>query len=117
MKDSINQRIKEVRAHLKLSQKTFSKGVYLSYGYIADIELGNVKANDRIIELISSKYGASRHWLETGEGGMFDDPPLDMELERMTAVFKELSPDYKKLVLNIIGQLLKLQHNSGDPVE
>jgi transcriptional regulator with XRE-family HTH domain len=105
----VNQRIKELRRYLKLSQKSFSRGIYISYGYIAEIELGNSRANDRIIELISTKYGVNRRWLETGEGNMFDKAPPDSELEQMTTIFKELNADYRALVLNIIAQLLKLQ--------
>jgi transcriptional regulator with XRE-family HTH domain len=106
---SINERIKTVRKTLNLSQIIFSKGIYLSNGYYADIELGNKKANDRIIELISTKYGVNRHWLETGEGNMFDKTPPDRDMEQMITIFRELQPGYKGLVLNIIGQLLKLQ--------
>ncbi|MDR1956297.1 MAG: hypothetical protein LBQ30_05535, partial [Treponema sp.] len=69
----------------------------------------NSRVNDRIIELISIKYGVNRRWLETGEGNMFDKVPPDSELEQMTTIFKELTPNYRGLVLNIIGQLLKLQ--------
>ena len=72
---SVNERIKEVRKTLKLSQINFSKGIYLSHGYYVGIELENCRANDRIIELISTKYGVSRRWLESGEGDMFDNKP------------------------------------------
>jgi transcriptional regulator with XRE-family HTH domain len=106
---SVNERIKVVRKTLNLSQIIFSRGIYLSNGYYADIELGNKRANDRIIELISTKYGVNRRWLETGEGKMFDKAPPDKDLEQMITIFRELEPGYKSLVLNIINQLLKLQ--------
>jgi transcriptional regulator with XRE-family HTH domain len=109
---SVNDRIKTVRKVLNLSQIIFSKGIFLSNGYYADIELGNKKANDRIVELVSTKYGVNRHWLETGEGEMFDKTPPDADLVEMVTIFKELNPGYKDLILNIIGQLLKLQKNN-----
>ncbi|GHV71855.1 hypothetical protein AGMMS49928_25730 [Spirochaetia bacterium] len=109
---SVNERIKQVRQSLKLSQISFSRGIFLSNGYFAEIELGNRKANDRIIELISTKYSVSRNWLESGEGKMFDSPPPDKDLAQMMAVFSELNPQFREFVLHFIGQLLKLQKNS-----
>jgi transcriptional regulator with XRE-family HTH domain len=110
---SVNQRVKQVRKALNLSQVTFSKGIYLSNGYYAEIELENRKANDRILELIVSKYGVNRRWLESGEGEMFDQRP-DEKLEEMNIVFRELEPQYRELVLTIIGQLLKIQKKSEE---
>ncbi|GHV03266.1 hypothetical protein FACS189485_05980 [Spirochaetia bacterium] len=111
---SVNKRIKEARKTLKLSQINFSRGIYLSNGYYAEIELENRKANDRIIELISTKYGVSRRWLESGEGEMFDNKP-DEKLEQMIITFRELNPDYKDFVLHFIDQLLKLQPKGPRP--
>jgi transcriptional regulator with XRE-family HTH domain len=113
---TVNQRIKQVRKTLSLSQITFSKGIYLSHGYLAEIELEHSKANDRIIELVVSKYGVSRRWLETGEGEMFDKRP-DEKLEEMMIVFRDLVPQYRELVLTIIGQLLKIQKKPGNAVK
>jgi transcriptional regulator with XRE-family HTH domain len=106
---SVNERIKQVRQSLNLSQITFSKGIFLSNGYFAGIELGNRKANNRIIELISSKYGVNRQWLETGKGEMFAQNPPDAGLEQILTIFKELNPVYKDFLLNFLKQLRKLQ--------
>ncbi|GHV88478.1 hypothetical protein AGMMS50267_08380 [Spirochaetia bacterium] len=110
---SVNARIKQVRKELSLSQISFSRGIYLSHGYYAEIELENCRANNRIIELISTKYGVSRQWLETGEGEMFDQKP-DEKLEKMIITFRELNPNFKEFVLHFIDQLLKLQKKSHE---
>jgi len=113
MKDApVNERIKQVRQALNLSQMTFSRGIHLSNGHFADIELGNQKANDRIITLIAAKYGVSRRWLESGEGEMFDDKP-DEQLQQMLITFRELNPDFRDFVLHFIDRLLKLQNRKG----
>jgi transcriptional regulator with XRE-family HTH domain len=111
---SVNERIKQVRHSLNLSQMTFSKGIFLSNGYFAGIELGNRKANNRIIELISSKYGVNRRWLETGEGEMFAEPPPDAGLEQILVTFKELKPVYKDFLLGFLKQLRKLQETNPE---
>jgi transcriptional regulator with XRE-family HTH domain len=109
---SVNKRIKMVRKSLNLSQIIFSRGIFISHGYYAGMELENFKVNNRIIELIVSKYGVSRHWLETGEGEMFDKKP-DEKLEQMIITFRELNPSFKDFVLHFIDQLLKLQKKNG----
>jgi transcriptional regulator with XRE-family HTH domain len=110
---SINKRIKQVRQSLEMSQISFSKGIYLSKGYYAEIELENRKANDRIIELIASKYGVNRQWLETGEGKMFEAPPPDKDLEQMITIYHGLRPQFKEFGLLFLKQLLKLQENQS----
>jgi transcriptional regulator with XRE-family HTH domain len=108
---SINKRIKQVRQSLEMSQISFSKGIYLSNGYYAGIELENRKANDRIIELITNKYGVNRHWLETGEGKMFETPAPDKDLEQIIAIYHGLQPQFKEFGLLFLKHLLKLQEN------
>jgi len=106
---AVNERIKIVRLKLGLSQAKFAKGILLkSSGYYGDIELGNVEANPRIIELISTIYGANKKWILTGEGDMFNKVP-DGTLEEMTLYFNQLNPDFKRYVLRQIKDLLRLQ--------
>ncbi|MDR1627118.1 MAG: helix-turn-helix domain-containing protein [Spirochaetia bacterium] len=111
---TINQRIKQVRNTLNLSQIRFAKGIYLSNGYYAGIELDNYKANNRIVELVASKYGVSRHWLETGEGKMFDREPPDRKLEQMISLFRELNPPFQDFLFDVMGKLIKLQNAGTD---
>lgn len=111
---SVNQRIKQVRNVLGLSQAKFAKGISISNGYIAEIELENRKANDRIIKLISSVYGVSEHWLKSGEGEMFTNYPDDEIFKRVSSIFKELRPEFQEYVLQQIDKLLELQGKSGE---
>lgn len=105
---TINERIKELRKHLNLSQAKFAKDISISNGYIAGIELGNRKVNDRIIKLICSAYGASEIWLKTGEGEMFTHEP-NAKLEQALSTFKELKPEFQDYVMQQIENLLELQ--------
>ncbi|MDR2404285.1 MAG: helix-turn-helix transcriptional regulator, partial [Spirochaetaceae bacterium] len=68
---TVNERIKEVRKTLKLSQAEFAKAIFISTGYVAELECGHKRANDRIIRLVSLTFGVSEAWLKTGEGDMF----------------------------------------------
>jgi transcriptional regulator with XRE-family HTH domain len=107
---SINDRLKEVRQALNLSQRAFSKGIFLkSPGYYGDIEAHRNEVNERIIELVSSIYGVNKVWLRTGKGQMFDKK-IDNQLEEMTILFNQLNPHFKGYVLGQIKQLVKLQN-------
>ena len=106
---TINERIKEARCKLKLSQRAFAKAVYVSNGYLADIELGNNEVKDRLIHLISTTFSVNKHWLLTGEGRMFNSTPEE-KLERVTALFNELYPEFQDFVLRQIDELIELQN-------
>ncbi|MDR1287755.1 MAG: helix-turn-helix transcriptional regulator [Treponema sp.] len=107
---SINDRLKKARLALNLSQRAFSKGIFLkSGGYYGDIETHRNEVNERIIELVSSIYGVNKVWLRTGKGRMFDKK-IDSQLEEMTVLFNQLNSHFKGYVLAQIKQLLKLQN-------
>ena len=105
---TINQRVKEVRLTLNLSQAKFAKALSMSNGYIAGIELEHNKVNDRIVKLLYFIYNVSEEWLRTGEGEMFMEEP-NHDLELATATFKKLKPIYQKYILKQIDELLEIQ--------
>ncbi|GHU47704.1 hypothetical protein FACS1894120_5900 [Clostridia bacterium] len=107
----INKRIKEIRTLLKLSQNAFSEGIFVSNGYVAAIELGNRKVNNRIIQLICSSYGVSEEWLRSGQGEPFT---LNEDIKRDKALkaFAKLSPDYQDYVLKQMDNLLEMQERN-----
>jgi transcriptional regulator with XRE-family HTH domain len=107
---SINDRLKQARLALKLSQRVFAKGIFLkSGGYYGDIETHRIEVNERVIELVSSVYGVNKTWLKTGKGVMFDKK-VDGQLEEMAVLFNQLNPHFKRYVLTQIKQLVKLQN-------
>lgn len=103
-----NQRIKELRMKLGLSQAKFAKAISISNGYIAGIELENRNVNDRLIKLISATFNVSEKWLKTGEGNMFNEQSNQLS-EITYSTFKELKPEYQEYVLKQIDQLLEIQ--------
>lgn len=107
---SINQRVKQVRQTLNMSQAKFAKALSMSNGYIAGIELEHNKVNDRIIKLICFTFNVSEEWLKTGDGSMFNEQPNQLA-EQAYATFKELKPEYQEYILKQIVQLLEIQRN------
>lgn len=74
---SINERIKEARKLLKLSQSEFADkiGGY-SRSNISDIERGKVRPDVFFVEKLSSKFGISLTWLLKASGSMFENPSI-----------------------------------------
>ena len=108
---TINQRIKEVRQTLKLSQARFAKEILISNGYIAGIELGNRNVNDRIIKLVCVTFHVREEWLRTGVGEMFEQGDAGTAGQVMR-IFQELRPEFQQYVLEQITRLLELQRET-----
>ena len=110
---AVNERIKQLRTSLKMSQTEFGRAIFLSNGYIADMELGKKKVNDRITHLISLTFGVSEAWLKDGTGSMFFTTPAE-KLQRLTSLFNELPPRFQDYVMIQIEQLLAAIDGEGD---
>jgi len=88
-----------------MSQAEFAKAIFISNGYIAELEKANRNVNDRIIHLMSLTFGVNEDWLKTGEGNMFFTTPSE-KLQRLTSLFNELPPKFQDYVMIQIEQLL-----------
>ncbi len=105
---SVNERVKQVRQALNLSQVKFAQALSMSNSYVAGIELGHNSVNDRIIKLICFTFHVRESWLRTGEGDMFQDA-FNLLAEQALTTFQELKPDYQEYILQQIDQLLAIQ--------
>jgi len=106
---TINERIKEIRLALKKSQREFAKSVYISNGYLSEIETGNKEVKAGLIHLITNIFSVNSNWLLHGEGNMFNTTPEE-KMERIVNVFNELYPEYQDFVLRQIDELIELQN-------
>ena len=105
---TINQRIKEARKTLKISQKNFADSICISNTYLADIENESRKANERIIKLCSMVFGISETWLKEGKGEIFIKSS-DVEITRLVSIFNKLPLNFQDYALEQLEGLLKLR--------
>ena len=114
MEKTIHERLKAVRTALKLSQREFSKGIFLRQSSYARIEQGIVNTNDRIIELVCSVYNVSKTYLKDGRGAMFSGSAPDLRLEQLNRMFNELNGLFQDYLIIQAKELLKMQKKQGD---
>ncbi len=106
---SINQRIRQIRQSVNLSQAKFAKVISISNGYIAGIELGHRAVNERIIKLICIYFHVNEEWLKSGTGEMFQSKAEYLSEEELR-IFAKLKPEFQEYVLKQIHELLNLQN-------
>ncbi|MDR2541826.1 MAG: helix-turn-helix domain-containing protein, partial [Treponema sp.] len=71
----IKDRLKLIRKHFKMSIREFSKQIYFTHGVYGQVEIGQRDPNERIIQLICSKFKVNKDWILTGNGDMFSENP------------------------------------------
>ena len=120
----MNNRIREVREHFKLTQTEFGERLGVSRDVIGNIEynrLKNPKQKEPIIKLICSTFGVNEIWLRSGEGEMFQAMTEDEELDaylgdvmhdepassrrRLTIEMKNWTPEVWQMIEEICKRL------------
>lgn len=71
----MNERIKELRKCLDMTQEQFASKLGIKRGAIANYEIGRNVPVDSVVSLICSKFSVNEVWLRTGEGEMFAPAP------------------------------------------
>jgi transcriptional regulator with XRE-family HTH domain len=112
--NGIKERIKEIRTKLNISQRDFSKKIFISQTLLGDIELGNRTITERTIQLISTEFNVNKDWILTGQGNMFMAPPPDIQLEKLIEIYKQLDKVLRNYLLEQSKLLLKVQKEKFD---
>ena len=107
----MNERIKEVRKFLHLTQQTFAERVGLKQQSIAMIEAGKNNPSDQLVIGICREFRVSEEWLRHGVGEMFIPSPsstveklceeydLDDAARIVLEKFIELDPEEQKVII------------------
>ena len=70
-----NERIRELRKELHLTQEDYAIKLGVTRGAIAKLEIGDRGLTDQMILLISKIYNVNDYWLRDGVGDMFLSVP------------------------------------------
>lgn len=102
----MNERIKELRKKLNLTQQEFASRIDVSRNTVATYELGRSTPNNSAITLICREFGVSEEWLREGVGEMFK--PLDRteDIARLTRqLLDEESDSFKNRFITMLSNL------------
>ena len=106
-------RMKAVREALDLSQREFGEKLGVSRDVISNIEYGRVPPKKLLLQHMCQQYRINRHWLETGEGEMFDEGFEGQDkFNEALSIFKSLKPEFQDYALEQIKKLVELQNKS-----
>ena len=101
----MNERIKELRLKLGLSQEDFGRRLGVGRGAITNIELDKVKPKPLFVDLICEQFRVNKEWLETGKEPMFSDGLPEDELATIWAQIKASDNDLIKAIIKSYWQL------------
>ena len=111
----MEERIKELRKVLGLTQQKFADSLGVKRNTIAQYESGRNAPIDAVLSLICREFGVNEQWLRTGEGEMFVEMSRDEEIASfMGELLSEESDDFKH---RFIGALSRLDENGWEVLE
>ena len=108
MIDTVNQRIRQLRKELNLTQNEFSSVITISSGQLACIETEKRVVNNRTIKLICDSFKINNEWLRTGKGKMYIDDK-ESHYTKLVALYDTLRPKYQEFVLGAINSFIEMQ--------
>lgn len=100
----MNERVKQVRKNLGLTQQAFAEKLHVARNYITLIETGATPATDKFLYNVEATFGVDGNWLRTGEGEMYK--ALDREDEAAKIVdqyLNEVEPSIRNALHRIIA--------------
>jgi len=112
----INERIRELRKALNLTQVDFGERICVSQGHLTSIETGARSVTDKLVKMICMEFGVNETWLLSGDGSMFDEDSdtidsvakqlnLNPFQTRFLRMIHNMPMDQQKLVQQLAHQL------------
>ena len=110
----MNDRIKELRKAMNLSQEKFGELLGITKSGVSDIESGRRKVTDQhVIMLVNN--GVNEEWLRTGKGSMFVSKSKDEEIAEMLADIQKSGEDSFRH--RLVSALARLDDDGWDKLE
>ena len=94
----MNERIKELRKALKLTQQEFADRLNIKRGAIANYEVGRNEPIDAVISLICKEFNVNEKWLRDGTGEMFRAEEENSIIAKATMLLGEKDPLFEAFI-------------------
>lgn len=112
----MNERIKELRNKLNLTQDAFAKQIGVKRNTIGNYETGNRNPSDAIIFSICREFNVNEDWLRNAQGDMFIQ--LDKEDEITKWLGSLMKPDDdNEFIRRFVHMLSKLDISDWETLE
>lgn len=98
----MNERLKDLRKTLNLSQDAFGERIGMSGGAISLLEKGKRNVTEQVVKSICREYSVDYMWLTTGDGEMFAESDDDFmeKIDRIMAGENDARKNMIKTLLN-----------------
>ena len=102
----MNERIKDVRNALNLTQQEFADKIKVKRNTVATYEMGRSIPSDSAIALICREFNVNEGWLRTGEGEMFIQLTRDEQIEEFVGtLLKDEDDSFKRRMISGLAAL------------
>lgn len=101
----INDRIKELRKALNLTQTEFGERLHVSRGVINNIDHNIVEPKPLFLDNVAVTFDVNRVWLETGVGEMFIQKSRDDEISIWAASLQDVPESFKYKFAHALSKL------------
>ncbi len=107
----MNERLKQLRQYLNLSQNEFGEKIFFTQNHVSSLESGRRSLSDRNINTICNTFGVNEDWLRNGAGEMMIDlvddlEDIDDETKDMLRKIQMLSAEDKNKMKKILDTFL-----------
>ena len=103
--DLLNERLKELRKTLKLTQQEFADRIHVSRGALAVYEIGRNEPIGAVVDLICREFDVNEHWLRTGEGEMFIAKTPGDEIAAFMGDILRGEPDFRQRFIAVLSRM------------
>lgn len=102
----MNNRLKQVRKELKMTQAEFGKQLEVKNGnYIYLMESGRQPVTDRVISSVCRVFGIREEWLRTGNGAMYRENSQTAAAIEWAAAQLSGEDTFQKRFLEVLSHL------------
>ena len=100
-----NERVKELRKSLGLTQEKFGERVGVKKNTSSQIESGVNGVTDQLRLSVCREFNVNEDWLRTGEGSMFVESNEDEEITKFLGDILSDQPDFRRRLISVLSRM------------
>lgn len=102
----MNERLKELRKSLNLTQQAFADRIGIARGNIGAYEVGKNAPSDAVISLICKEFNVNEEWMRYGTGDMFAHLNRQQKIAQFSAdLFRSEEESFKSRLIMALAEL------------